>query len=68
MIDRLFVGLIPIVVTEGKIDSGILILIAALLAGDLAQSGIPTLLEASRRGGHLWVHLAEPSPAALVRT
>ena len=39
----------------------------AQLAGDLAQSGIPTLLEASRRGGHLWVHLAEPSPAASVR-
>ena len=39
----------------------------ALLAGDLAQSGVPTVLEASRRGGHLWVHLAEPVPAALVR-
>lgn len=39
----------------------------ALLAEDLAQVGVPTLLEASRRGGHLWVHLVEPTPAALVR-
>jgi CHC2 zinc finger len=37
------------------------------LAMDLAQQGIPTVLEASRRGGHLWVHLAEPTPAHLVR-
>src|SRR5258708_3254708 len=39
----------------------------AVLAGELAQSGISTTLEASRRGGHLWVHLVEPTPAALVR-
>src|SRR6266568_2157042 len=38
------------------------------LAMELAAQGIPTLLEASRRGGHLWVHLAEPTPAALVRS
>jgi hypothetical protein len=37
------------------------------LAGELAQQGVPTLLEASRRGGHLWVHLSEPTPAAVVR-
>ncbi len=37
------------------------------LAMELALSGIPTLLEASRRGGHLWVHLAEPTPARVVR-
>jgi CHC2 zinc finger len=37
------------------------------LAMELALSGIPTLLEASRRGGHLWVHLAEPTPARAVR-
>jgi hypothetical protein len=37
------------------------------LAGELAQQGIPTVLEASRRGGHLWVHLSEPTPAAVVR-
>ena len=39
----------------------------ATLAGELAHQGIPTILEASRRGGHLWVHLAEPTPAYLVR-
>jgi hypothetical protein len=37
------------------------------LAGELAQQGIPTVLEASRRGGHLWVHLSEPTPASVVR-
>jgi hypothetical protein len=37
------------------------------LAMHLAQVSIPTMLEASRRGGHLWVHLAEPTPAQLVR-
>src|SRR2546421_10671291 len=37
------------------------------LAMELALSGIPTLLEASRRGGHLWVHLAEPTSARAVR-
>jgi hypothetical protein len=39
----------------------------AILSRELAQLGIPTLVEASRRGGHLWVHLVEPTPAALVR-
>ena len=39
----------------------------AVLAGELARQGIPTLLEASRRGGHLWVHFSEPTPAVLVR-
>src|SRR6266487_4952330 len=37
------------------------------LATELALSGIPTMLEASRRGGHLWVHLAEPTAARAVR-
>ena len=37
------------------------------LAMELALSGIPTVLEASRRGGHLWVHLAEPTAARVVR-
>ncbi len=37
------------------------------LAMELAPSGIPTVLEASRRGGHLWVHLAEPTAARVVR-
>src|SRR6266581_9438506 len=37
------------------------------LAGELAQQGVPTVLEASRRGGHLWVHLSGPTPASVVR-
>lgn len=40
----------------------------AALAGELAGQGVPTLLEASRRGGHLWVLFAEPTPAWQVRT
>jgi hypothetical protein len=37
------------------------------LAEVLLREGVPTLLEASRRGGHLWVHLAEPTSAQVVR-
>src|SRR6266568_3418534 len=37
------------------------------LAVELARQGIPTVLEASRRGGHLWVHFAEPTLAHVVR-
>ncbi|HEX9091883.1 MAG TPA: hypothetical protein VF831_10360, partial [Anaerolineales bacterium] len=33
----------------------------------LLREGVPTLLEASRRGGHLWVHLMGPTPAQVVR-
>jgi len=39
-----------------------------VLAGELTQHGIPTILEASRRGGHLWIHFVEPTPASLVRS
>jgi len=39
----------------------------AELAEELLQRGVPTLLEASRRGGHLWVHLVESTPAQVVR-
>jgi hypothetical protein len=39
----------------------------AELAGELHRGGVPTVLEASRRGGHLWVHLVEPTPAQVVR-
>jgi hypothetical protein len=39
----------------------------ACLSRELAQQGIPTVLEASRRGGHLWVHLVEPTSAQVVR-
>ncbi len=34
----------------------------------LASDGIPSYLEQSRRGGHLWVFFAEMLPAALVRS
>jgi hypothetical protein len=33
----------------------------------LAEVGLPALLEASRRGGHLWLLFAGPLPAALPR-
>jgi hypothetical protein len=33
----------------------------------LAARGLPTSLEASRRGGHLWLWLPQPTPAAQVR-
>ena len=39
----------------------------AVLAVELARKGISTLHEASRRGSHLWVHLATATPASLVR-
>jgi hypothetical protein len=39
----------------------------ALLSKELLRTGVSTLLEASRRGGHLWVYLVEPTPARLVR-
>ena len=38
------------------------------LARRLSSDGVSSLLEASRRGGHLWVHLAQPTPARWVRT
>ncbi len=38
------------------------------LAEELLGQGVPTVLEASRRGGHLWVHLVEQTPAQMVRT
>ena len=39
----------------------------ARLSAELRGQGVPTVLEASRRGGHLWVHLVEPTPAQVVR-
>jgi len=33
----------------------------------LAMGGVPSLLEASRRGGHLWIHFVEPVAASQVR-
>lgn len=34
----------------------------------LAKAGVPSFLEQSRRGGHLWVFLSEPTPARVVRS
>jgi len=39
-----------------------------MLSGELASQGIPSLVEASRRGGHVWVHLNRSIPAQIVRT
>ena len=37
------------------------------LSGELAQQDIPTVVEASQRGGHLWVHFTEPMSGQVVR-
>jgi hypothetical protein len=37
------------------------------LAAALAELGLPGLVEASRRGGHLWLLLDAPTPAAVAR-
>src|SRR5262249_45763850 len=41
---------------------------ATLGAAALAQLGLPALLEASRRGGHLWLLFGDPLPAQLPAT
>jgi hypothetical protein len=46
-------------------DNGLLRL--ADLRRELAASGIPSYLEQSRRGGHLWVFLDTPVPAWVLR-
>ena len=38
------------------------------LRRELATAGIPSYLEQSRRGGHLWVFLETPAPAWALRT
>lgn len=52
-------------VLDADQDDGLMLL--AVIAKDLALQGMSTLLEESRRGGHLWVHFAAPTPAHLVR-
>ena len=37
------------------------------LGRELAVQGVPSVLEASRRGGHVWVFLERPTPAWAVR-
>jgi len=39
----------------------------ARLAADLADQGVPSYLEESRRGGHLWLFFAKPIPGKDVR-
>ncbi len=39
----------------------------AALSAELTGQRIPSLLETSRRGGHLWIYLAQPAPASAVR-
>jgi len=39
----------------------------AVLSEELLQVGVLTVLEASRRGGHLWVHFMEPTLAQVIR-
>lgn len=52
-------------VLDADQDDGLMLL--AVIANDLALQGVSTLLEDSRRGGHLWIHFAAPTPARLVR-
>ncbi len=52
-------------VFDADSDNGLHVLLS--LAALLREQGMPTLVEASRRGGHLWLHLREPTPASLVR-
>jgi len=52
-------------VLDADQDDGLMLL--AVIAHDLALQGVPTLLEDSRRGGHLWIHFAAPTPARFVR-
>jgi hypothetical protein len=52
-------------VFDADSDNGLDVLLS--LARLLREQGIVTLLEASRRGGHLWLHLRDPTPASLVR-
>jgi CHC2 zinc finger len=53
------------VVLDADGSDGLLAL--AHFSGQLAHLGIWSLLEASRRGAHLWIFFVEPVPAALVR-
>ena len=52
-------------VFDADSDNGLEVLLS--LAAHLRDQGVATLLEASRRGAHLWLHLRDPTPASLVR-
>lgn len=53
-------------VFDADMDDGLERLVS--LAGELAAGGIASVLEASRRGGHLWVFLQAPTAGRRVRT
>ena len=52
-------------VYDADSQDGLLLLLA--LQQRLATAGMASCLEASRRGAHLWVFLARPTPAGVVR-
>ncbi len=60
-----------IVITAAPLLCSMLIAVMGYEAGAAATTtrgdGVPLLLEASRRGGHLWVHFGEPALASRVR-
>ena len=58
-------GLCFFAVFDADQENGLLAL--AELRRRLAAEGIPSYLEQSRRGGHLWVFLDTPTPAWVVR-
>jgi hypothetical protein len=58
-------NLCPFAVFDSDAPTGLLDLAAVNM--NLATSGIPSYLELSRRGAHLWVFFYEPMPAVHVR-
>jgi hypothetical protein len=58
-------GVCRFAVLDADSEDGLTLL--AEVQARLAAAGIPSSLEASRRGGHLWVFLAQAVPASLVR-
>lgn len=58
-------GLCPYAVFDADSEDGLSTL--SKLQTELASHAIPSYLEQSRRGGHLWVFLTTPVPASQVR-
>lgn len=52
-------------VFDADSEDGLVRLIS--LVDNFRCEGVPTLLEASRRGGHLWLHFVKVTPAWKVR-
>ena len=59
-------GLCRFAVLDADSEDGLSML--AQVQADLTIDGISSSLEASRRGGHLWVFLAQAVPASVVRS